>query len=382
MEQKNDDHKPERGEPIHRVDTSAQTGMSSMQRVLAAASIGLGLYAVWQIAPSLPVVGPLISQATAPTNLLEEAATLGRSTRADFTKFVDAGGLDVYRSWHGLNVQNIETSYDSNGLLVGVALLATGTAKWNSTLSKWVMDDQVVTPAKAREVLTSACRTTDWKVGDTGGAATATNPNGAQLQCAYNRWSAGAPGLLLTLAVESKKQPQSATSSPTSEPGTTPTAQPVTLHGNWVCGEGGEQRPTVFFEDGTFIFYSAQDTGNDVFASGIYRQADGRLEMVRALGRVVKQSTGEELVAWRLNRAGQPFSQTNFRWITYSVHVSGKDLRRSAIKVSTGPGGEEETYNAASVCTRTDGFEHEVLKAQRNAVPSELYSQLRATIGW
>ncbi len=58
------------------------------------------------------------------SNLLERALVLGKSTRADFTALVDAGGLENHDNnlWRGYKVASVEPIYDAQGKLATINL--------------------------------------------------------------------------------------------------------------------------------------------------------------------------------------------------------------------------------------------------------------------
>ena len=173
-------------------------------------------------------------------------------------------------------------------------------------------------------------------------------------------------------------------SAATSGPNTT---TPTTIVGSWICNEGGEDRPTQLFDDGTFMVYSEQQRGHQLFASGTYALQGSRLEMVTAIGRLVKV-TGEEVFGWDLSTHGRPFGATNFRWFTYSVSALTPDrIDRTQIKGTTGPGETQAGPSAAATfrvrseptnCRRTTRTP--LLESQRQAVPAALYTRLRAVV--
>lgn len=164
------------------------------------------------------------------------------------------------------------------------------------------------------------------------------------------------------------------------QPETPPAGKSPSLVGSWICNEGGENRPTAFFSDGTFMLYSAQDRNNHVFASGIYQFQGNRLEMVRALGMTIRQSDGAVLAPWGQSPPGKAFGMTNFLVLSYQI--SGLDatkLLRTRLRVSTGPGGESENESRETNCVRSE--RHFVLENHRQAVPASLYDSLRRVMG-
>lgn len=188
---------------------------SVVQKILGIASLGFALYAIWHIAPMLPVIGPLISKASTPLNLLEQAADPGKSKRTDFDKLVDAGGLDVYQSWHGLRVTNMNTRYADDGLLRELALTVSGTSKWAPTVDKWVLDSPTASPALIRSILSTVCVSDKWEVMETGGL-TEKISNTDALQCAYNKLNERSSDTLVTIALNrpSNASPQTPSPSP------------------------------------------------------------------------------------------------------------------------------------------------------------------------
>lgn len=172
------------------------------QMAIGAISLALGLYAVWTIAPMLPIVGPIVSRVTAPTNLLEQVADIGKSKQLDVAKFTDAGGLDAFPSWHGLNVSNMQTGYTHDGILRQLVLLITGKSKWSPATGKWLIEDSLASPALARSTLTKVCGSDNWQVTETGGTTSKT-VDGGKLICAYNKLNDQSNHLLVTIELSS-----------------------------------------------------------------------------------------------------------------------------------------------------------------------------------
>lgn len=190
-------------------ETTSQTP-GFVQLAIAAVSFALVIYVVWTIAPMLPVIGPLVSRLTEPTNLLEQVAAIGKSKQADFAKFTDAGGLDAFPSWHGLSVSNIQTSYAPNGTLNQLVLVITGRSKWSPATSKWYTEDALAPPALVRSTLAKVCESDNWQVTETGGVTTKA-AEGAKLICTYNKLNDRSNHMLVALEASS----------------TQPTAQPI-----------------------------------------------------------------------------------------------------------------------------------------------------------
>jgi hypothetical protein len=383
-------------EPRTNGDATGQKSRFGVSQVgLGAASIVLGLYAVWNMAPMLPVVGPMVRKFTEPTNLLEKTADIGKSKKADFAKFVDAGGLDTFQSWHGLAVSNINTAYSDDGNLSRLTLLIGGTAKWSPSISKWTMDSTSAPPALVRSVLAKFCGSDNWQITGVGGRASKTLSNG-ELICTYNKWNDRSNDLVATLELSAAQavSPPVAVSVPSTNtapkgPETTPT-QPgsggagstASLVGAWICNDG-EQRPTLFLDDGTFIQYSAQDQGNQIFLSGSYTVRSTELVMALGIGRVLRQSDGKELLPWTLSRHGGTISNSNFKVFTYRINSAENGiLARTRLRTSTGPGGEIQEVNKEANCTapggKSDAFVE--LEEQRNSVPPVLYSNLQSVL--
>ncbi len=159
-----------------------------------------------------------------------------------------------------------------------------------------------------------------------------------------------------------------------------PPPKPPTLAGSWICNEAEEDRPTVFFEDGTFMTYSAQDLGNHVFASGLYQLQGNRLEIVQAIGLVIRQSDGVVSLPWGQSTPGGTLGMTNFRVQTYQINsLEANKLLRTRLQVTTGPGGEIRNRRVETNCVRS--VRHPVLEKKRQEVPESLYMSLNRVMG-
>lgn len=183
------------------VGTGSRIGV---QAIVTTVSLALAAYALWNIAPMLPVIGPLVSKATEPTNLLERAADLGKSRRPDFDKLVDAGGLEAYPSWHDLKVSNMNTHYGDDGTLTQLALVIEGTSKWSPNLRKWLLDSTSAAPSLVRSVLAQVCASDNWQVMETGGLASKVTSSG-KLNCVYNKLNDRSSDIMVTLELSSAR---------------------------------------------------------------------------------------------------------------------------------------------------------------------------------
>ena len=82
-------------------------------------------------------------------NRLEKALVIGKSTRSDFSKFRDEGGLDNSQQnlWKGYSVTNVRLSFDGSEVLQGMTL----------TLMKVGSSGKVASISNLKSTLSSIC---------------------------------------------------------------------------------------------------------------------------------------------------------------------------------------------------------------------------------
>lgn len=152
--------------------------------------------------------------------------------------------------------------------------------------------------------------------------------------------------------------------------------------GSWVCLEGGENRPTIFFPDGTFILSSLQDKPRLTVISGVYLRNGDSLKVANGIAKSTDIKSGTIVLPWGNVKHGGSFWMSNFRLHTYKIiAIDQEKMKLNIISSSNGPGGEVLPGNSKAVtCTRSSGIP--MLETQRKDVPKMLYGNLRAVVGW
>lgn len=127
--------------------------------------------------------------------LLENATVIGKSTRADFQRFVDEGGLQNHPAWHGLYVSNVQVFYYPNNVVRSMSMEFAGKADGT------MYPIGTVSPKEIRQQLTTLCGLSDsvWVVESYGGYGSR-KESGGQLTCGYQVSKTG--GISATISAE------------------------------------------------------------------------------------------------------------------------------------------------------------------------------------
>ena len=116
--------------------------------------------------------------------LLDKVTVIGSSTRSDYDKFVDEGGLAKNPVWHGIHVTELHVVFKSNVVSI-VQIRTDGKAKWFSSSKEW-SSGSGITPKEVRQLLSPLCgiAETNWQVSDMGGIGES-RKGGSKLSCNY-----------------------------------------------------------------------------------------------------------------------------------------------------------------------------------------------------
>ena len=119
-----------------------------------------------------------------PESLLDKITIIGKSTREEFSKFRDEGGINTNPIWHGLLVSSVEVNY-KGGFLSFFQLKINGKPFWVPYGDHWIPDG-MPTPKQTRILLSSICGIDEnaWSVNDIGGTAEI-DRNGKKFVCLY-----------------------------------------------------------------------------------------------------------------------------------------------------------------------------------------------------
>ena len=220
-----------------------------------------------------------LTSLTSKPSMLNEVLVIGKSTKADYQKLIDEGGLDRHSEWHGLYVTGLQIRY-SGGVMSEIALKIRYKAKYLNSISKWV-DGDPVSPKELRETLSPICGLAagDWTTSDTGGSGETVKSDN-RLTCQYNVLNNNGE-YLVTVA----KSPPAPTASVSPSHPVPPVQGHVSLPAVVRCSEPGKADDIsiwAFFPDGTYYFEArwanpGQEPKLWMQQAGQYRQEGNRI---------------------------------------------------------------------------------------------------------
>jgi len=319
---------------------------------------GYALYQFFQFSPTF-------SELTAPPSELESVSIIGKSTRADFEKFKDSGGLTKNPSWYGLHVKAYQAVYNgASKTLSGQTFSVSGKSTWNGGIKMWMNNSQLSTQ-ELRQVLTQVCRASEdqWKF--TEDNRSFGTVESLLFQCSYSPSEHGQYEVFVGGNTSNSVQPNLTVISKPAEP-----ESQTVVQGGWSC-QTNYQINIEIFSDDTFILRVTPNSETEIVEYGkVWIKGDRLFRETTA--QAFPRTPNGVPIGWTQASRGRNVQESNYR--TEEDLIVERSTDRLVLKpirltswdgVSTQNLTNDKQWN----CTRSQAVQFSGLK---EGVPSSL----------